>query len=97
MADGCCEIAWATYWHGSSNAFAQWTFRDPDEDEQPVEWMHIPKHCATAPQPTQAQAGAVPLTKEQRSRIVLTVNTVSDAIDMVERHHGITGGQHGTE
>lgn len=42
MADGRCEIAWATYWHGSSNAFAQWTFRDPDEEETPVEWMLIP-------------------------------------------------------
>lgn len=52
----------------------------------------------TTPQPVQVQAhaGMVPLTKEQRSRIVLTVNTVSDAIDMVERHHGIKGGQHGT-
>lgn len=44
MADGRCEIAWPTYWHGSSNAFAQWTFRDPDETEQPVEWMTIPAH-----------------------------------------------------
>lgn len=42
MADGRCEIAWATYWHGSSDEFAQWTFRDPDEDEQPVAWMRIP-------------------------------------------------------
>ena len=42
MADGRCEIAWATCWHGSSNAFAQWTFRDPDEEETPVEWMLIP-------------------------------------------------------
>lgn len=47
MADGRCEIAWPTYWHGSSNAFAQWTFRDPDEDEQPVEWMTIPSHGIT--------------------------------------------------
>ena len=42
MRDGRCEIAWATYWHGASNAFAQWTFRDPDEDESPTHWMHIP-------------------------------------------------------
>ena len=38
-----------------------------------------------------------PLTKEQRRRIVLTADTVSEAIDMVERHHGIKGGQHDTE
>lgn len=42
MRDGRCEIAWATYWHGASNAFAQWTFRDPDEDEAPTHWMLIP-------------------------------------------------------
>lgn len=51
----------------------------------------------TTPQPTQPQTVAVPLTKEQRIRIVLTADTVSEAIDMVERHHGIKGGQHGTE
>ena len=42
MRDGRHEIAWATYWHGASNAFAQWTFRDPDEDETPTHWMTIP-------------------------------------------------------
>jgi hypothetical protein len=41
MRDGRHEIAWATYWHGASNAFAQWTFRDPDEDETPTHWMKI--------------------------------------------------------
>lgn len=44
MRDGSHEIAWATYWHGASNAFEQWTFRDPDiEDAQPTHWMRIPK------------------------------------------------------
>lgn len=42
MRDGRCEIAWANYWHGASNAFAQWTFRDPDEEEAPTHWTHIP-------------------------------------------------------
>lgn len=42
MRDGRCEIAWATYWHGASNGFAQWTFRDPDEEEAPTHWMPIP-------------------------------------------------------
>ena len=46
MRDGRYEIAWANYWHGASNAFAQWTFRDPDEDETPTHWMKI----AAAPQ-----------------------------------------------
>lgn len=43
MSDGHCEIAWAVYWNHSSSDFARWVFRDPDEDETPVEWMRIPK------------------------------------------------------
>jgi len=43
MRDGTCEIAWTTYWHGSSNAFAGWMFRDPDmEDATPTHWMPLP-------------------------------------------------------
>ena len=42
MRDGRPEIAWATYWHGANNGFAQWTFRDPDEDETPTHWMPLP-------------------------------------------------------
>lgn len=42
MPDSRCEIAWATYWHGASNDFAGWCFRDPDEDEAPTHWMPIP-------------------------------------------------------
>lgn len=106
MADGRCEIAWATYWHGSSNAFAQWTFRDPDEDEQPVEWMRIPKHCAAAPHPTQTQAGAVPLTDEQiealplwKRFVGLWPETRREIVRIIESAHGIgiKGGQHGAE
>lgn len=41
MRDGRYEIAWATYWHGASNEFAHWTFRDPDEDETPTHWQRI--------------------------------------------------------
>lgn len=48
MADGRCEIAWPSYWHDASNAFAQWAFRDPGEIEQPVEWIHIPKGSEVA-------------------------------------------------
>ncbi len=43
MQDGTCEIAWATYWHGASNAFAGWTFRDPDETREPTHWMPLPE------------------------------------------------------
>lgn len=42
MPDSRCEIAWATYWHGASNDFAGWCFRDPDEDEAPTHWMPLP-------------------------------------------------------
>ena len=43
MRDGTCEIAWATYWHGSITSFAGWTFRDPDiEDTSPTHWMPLP-------------------------------------------------------
>ena len=59
------------------------------EDEK-VEWAVV---CAKTTPPAVVE----PLTKEQRRRIVLTADTVSEAIDMVERHHGIKGGQHGTE
>lgn len=42
MADGTCEIAWASYWHGARTDFAGWTFRDPDEDRTPTHWMPLP-------------------------------------------------------
>ena len=41
MRDGRPEIAWATYWHGANTGFAEWTFRDQDEDETPTHWMPI--------------------------------------------------------
>lgn len=102
MADGRCEIAWATYWHGSSNAFAQWTFRDPDEDEQPVEWMHIPKHGATAPQPVarepltdkQIEAAVAPLYKDRAAQLMGRADDIATA-RAIELAHGITkGGKH---
>lgn len=52
------------------------------------------------PQPTQAQAGAVPLTDEQIEAAVPEYH-VEDVLDFkggvrfAERHHGIKGGQHG--
>ena len=60
-----------------------------------------------APQPTLAQAGAVPLTDEQRSDIATAaagfnwtddyVEAIDYVIDGVESLHGIKGGQHGAE
>ena len=54
----------------------------------------------TAPQPTQAQAGAVPLADEQWQRIAdLTGGRIlTQAVkDEIERVIGIKGGQHGAE
>ena len=58
------------------------------------------KQFYTAPQPTQAQAGAVPLTDEQWQRIAdLTGGRIlTQAVkDEIERVIGIKGGQHGAE
>jgi hypothetical protein len=58
----------------------------------------------TTPQPTQAQAGAVPLTDEQiealplwKPFVGLWPETRREIVRTIERHHGIKGGQHGTE
>ena len=65
-------------------------------------WTNIPLY--TTLQPTQAQAGAVPLTREQVKAICVesgyekaTLQERADFINGIrhaERHHGIKGGQH---
>ena len=42
FTDGSIGTAWATYWHGASNEFAQWTHPDPDEDRTVKYWMKAP-------------------------------------------------------
>ena len=56
------------------------------------------------PQPTQAQAGAVPLTDEQiealplwKRFVGLWPETRREIVRTIERQHGIKGGQHGAE
>ena len=61
----------------------------------------------TTPQPTQAQAGAVPLTAEQAQDLIDLESWGPEAISLnaqllrtirrTETAHGIKGGQHGTE
>ena len=56
----------------------------------------------TTPQPTQAQAGAVPLTDEVEQLIAqwsyeLHGDRARYLVRMTEQHHGIKGGQHGAE
>jgi len=52
FTDGSIGTAWATYWHGASNDFAQWTHPDPDEDRVVSHWMKAPPVAAMS-----AQAG----------------------------------------
>ena len=57
----------------------------------------ISKLYAT-PQPTQAQATAVPMSHKDAKALVLKYgNDPLHLVLQVERHHGIKGGQHGTE
>ena len=56
------------------------------------------------PQPTQAQAGAVPLTQAQvveafckQPHPVQFVTAFDQGVRFAEQHHGIKGGQHGAE
>lgn len=72
-----------------------------EAENLPIQWLY------TTPQPTQAQAGAVPLTREQVKAICVesgyetaTLQERADFINGIrhaERHHGIKGDQHGTE
>lgn len=52
FTDGSIGTAWATYWHGASNAFAQWTHPDPDEDRTIAYWMKAPGITAQAKKET---------------------------------------------
>lgn len=59
----------------------------------------------TTPQPTQAQAGAVPLTDEQIREAIKAFKVSENLMGVnhihvaraIERAHGIKGGQHGTD
>ena len=61
------------------------------------------KQFYTAPQPTQAQAGAVPLTVDEVEQLIaqwsyeLHGDRARYLVRMTEQHHGIKGGQHGVE
>jgi len=97
---------------GEPEGWITW-FRTPNGSREPI-YSHgtkKPSHGAeldallrkypvfTTPQPTQAQAGAVPLTEEQvaegfakRSR---HIGLFMSGVRFAEQHHGIKGGQHG--
>jgi hypothetical protein len=42
MRNDTFELAWATYWHGASNAFHEWQFQNSDVHGSPTHWMAIP-------------------------------------------------------
>lgn len=46
FTDGSVGTAWATYWHGASNGFAQWSHPDPEEDRTVAYWMKPPMLAA---------------------------------------------------
>lgn len=68
------------------------------EAEAIATWNH------RTPQPTQAQAGAMPLTDERiealplwKRFVGLWPETRREIVRTIEHHHGIKGGQHGTK
>jgi hypothetical protein len=46
MDDGSILTAWATYWHGASDKFAQWTHPFDVDDAQVAYWCPIPEPMA---------------------------------------------------
>ena len=73
-----------------------------DQDDRAAQAML--REILAAPQPSPAQAGAVPLTDEQiealplwKRFVGLWPETRREIVRTIERHHGIKGGQHGTE
>ena len=98
----CCKVR---------SAFERWYDEQNYGRLQPFDVFKggwIERHrLSSTPQPTQAQAGAVPLTEDQRSDIATAaagfnwtddyVEAIDYVIDGVESLHGIKGGQHGTE
>lgn len=43
-AKGDVLTAWATYWHGASNDFAQWSFpHEEDADSEVTHWCELPR------------------------------------------------------
>lgn len=85
--------------------FALWYADHIGDENKPVRDAALATYEAFAtPQPTQAQAGAVPLTDEQISTEAEAGKYyVEDLLDFnagvrfAEQYHGIKGGQHGAD
>ena len=69
--------------------------------EELIDWLV--KQGWTPPQPTQTQAGAVPLTVDEVEQLIaqwsyeLHGDRARYLVRMTEQKHGIKGGQHGVE
>ena len=84
-----------------------WYEYNADLDAWFLAYSHNPKAKTrplvfgdTTPQPTQAQAGAVPLTDEQIKDLQddgVFLGTCRQIVRAIEAAHGIKGGQHGAE
>jgi Lar family restriction alleviation protein len=98
---------WLRHGDNDEKVLKTYTSR-PSEPGEPT--MFLPRNdeldrlIDATPQPTQAQAGAVPLTDEQiealplwKPFVGLWPETRREIVRTIERHHGIKGGQHGTE
>ena len=101
---------WGQPQAGAGEPVAVIEFTDGVKEPRIMSWNALPAgqhRVYTTPQPTQAQAGAVPLTPKQmesgREAIFSTGNpycpcdskTFRKVAEWVERHHGIKqGGQH---
>ena len=87
-------------WVDCTKEFHDWVLREPEA------WKgnEVQALCLATPQPTQAQAGAVPLTPEQAQDLIELESWGPDAIGLnaqllrtirrTEAAHGIKGGQH---
>ena len=76
-----------------------WAYQYSDgswHDASATEHSSGMKPLYPAPHPTQAQAGAVPMSHEAAKALVRKYgNDPLHLVLQVERHHGIKGGQHG--
>ena len=94
----CCKVR---------SAFERWYDEQNDGRLQPFDVFKggwIERHrLSSTPHPTQAQAGAVPLTVDEVEQLIaqwsyeLHGDRARYLVSMTEQHHGIKGGQHGTE
>ena len=92
---------WGQPQAGAGEPVAVIEFTDGVKEPRIMSWNALPAgqhRVYTTPQPTQTQAGAVPLTHAQAKALVSRYgNDPLHLVYQVEVAHGIKGGQHVTE